>query len=123
MKTMNRKILTVLIPSVMLACQADANSIVVHNQNDKPITVTIQAEGKMMESLPYVKQHVDANSTAEIRLNRETLGNRDTFFVRGRTGAFSLPTTCEHLSIDQNYDITFNKGWTGPTYKVSRTRT
>ena len=107
-KTFNYTALA-LIASVSSAC---ASTINVVNENKKPLTVKIEAEG---DSNAYSKQEISAENKSTFKVEKSQLNGKSHFSIKGDTSAFTSGGKCENLSVEKNYTVTFQDDKMGTT--------
>jgi len=100
---------------LVIAGQASANTLHIKNDDTAQVNVEIEpGEGKTLtSSTTAVKQVVKPGKEIVLELNREILGDADTFSVKGSVKMPSLYNKCGPLSVDKNYKIVFVGGKLG----------
>ena len=83
-------------------CHASKMSVV--NENKKPITIKIEAEG---DSSAVTKMEVSAEHKSSFEVSATQLNGKSYFSIKGDTSAFTPGGKCEHLDISKNYKVTF----------------
>jgi hypothetical protein len=98
-----------LITSMSFAC---ASTIKVVNENKKPLTVKIEAEG---DSNAYSKQEISAEQNSTFKVEKSQLNGKSHFSIKGDTSVITPGGKCENLSVEKNYKVTFQDDKMGTT--------
>ena len=96
-----------MVFSCAIYSTAEASKLTVSNQNDKDLTVYIQAEGSVSEDLHWMEITIPAKATTDINVTAKDMGGKATYFIRGRTNPLTPRGTCSNMSVDKDYKVTF----------------
>lgn len=91
---------------------ANASTINVVNENEKPIQIKIEAEG---DSNAYSKRTISASRKSTFEVDAKQLNDKSHFSIKGDTSAFTSGGKCENLSVTENYTVTFQNDTVGTT--------
>lgn len=114
---MNKIFITLNLLTITLVSwslfQAEAAKVKISNENRKSITIKITPEGSIMER-PIYKQNLPAERYFEFNVSASDIGGREYFSIEGDTNPL-MGDTCKHLSINKNYNVTFQDDAVGTT--------
>jgi hypothetical protein len=102
----------VLILFIATSFNCSAAIIKVNNENKKAITLKLIPEGAPRDFV-YEKE-IPAENFFQFEVTAADLGGKSVFSLRGKTTPVTW-STCEHLSVDKNYTITFTNDLIGTT--------
>jgi len=89
-----------------------AGNIDVSNENKKELKVKIEPEG---DSNASFIQQISADQKSSFIINSSQLNGKAYFSIKGDTSAFTSGGKCEHLSVDNDYKVTFQNDKVGTT--------
>ena len=127
---MTNKILlsTALLSIFSISSIAAAGTLHVVNDKTKDITVNIKPEGASLgftlkQTIPAAKVDNQGNSAESTRfifpIERGAIENKSVYSVTGSVGTIGfLSGTCENLSVDKDYTITFTDDKVGTSCKA-----
>jgi hypothetical protein len=117
MKKMNLTVLTILA-SVFVSTLPTlyAGTIQVVNENKKNLKIRIKAEGNIMnESLISYVQIIPAEQFSSFIVTAGDLDGKTHYSIKGDTNPFTVGDKCNHLSVLDNYRVTFINDVAGTT--------
>ena len=84
-----------------------ASKVHIKNENNKDLTVYIQAEGSITEDLHWMELVIPAQGKHDLTVTDKDMGGKATFYVQGKTNPVTPRGKCSNMSTGKNYTITF----------------
>jgi len=114
---------TVLSLILMSPPLLKAERVQVINENKKPLSIKIQAEGdKLTEKLPKYKIKIPEEEYYEFYVVKAALNGKNVFSIKGDTSSFTSGGKCDNLSVDKKYKIVFKNDTVGTSCVATELR-
>ena len=110
--SMKKTLLLSAISFAAFAQIASAGTVHVVNENKKELKIKIEAEG---DSNATAERTITAEHTSEFEIAAADLNGKMYYSVKGGVNAFTPSSTCDHLHVDKNYQLTFQDDKVGTT--------
>ncbi|ARN85077.1 hypothetical protein [Candidatus Nucleicultrix amoebiphila] len=102
--------------ALSLVSQATAGTVNVINENKKNLKIRIKAEGDVIsENLASYVQIIPGEYLYSFKVDAGNLKGKTLYSIKGDTNPFTMGDTCEHLSVYEDYRVTFINDTAGTT--------
>ncbi len=110
--SMKKTLLLSAISFAAFAQIASAGEVHVKNENKKELEIKIEAEG---DSNAHAARTISAEQESKFEITAAELNGKMYYSVKGGVNAFTPSSTCDHLHVDKNYQLTFQDDKVGTT--------